>query len=119
MVVVDASTNTRNQQCCQIFRLHAPSDKHDHGAALPEMAMAVIDSMRGQGVGTALIDALAREAANHYSTLTLNVHLRNPAARLYTRAGFRVEGKGRGWFGVAMSRELSQLTSPSVRPRRR
>jgi hypothetical protein len=36
----------------------------------------------------------------------LNVHLRNPAARLYTRTGFRVAGKGRGWFGVAMTREL-------------
>jgi GNAT superfamily N-acetyltransferase len=89
------------------------------GAALPEMAMAVIDGMRGQGVGTALIDAPAREAANHYSALTLNVHLRNPAARLYTRTGFRVEGKGRGWFGVAMSRDLSELSGPSVRPRRR
>ena len=36
----------------------------------------------------------------------LNVHIRNPAARLYSRAGFVVAGKGRGPLGVAMVREL-------------
>ena len=40
------------------------------------------------------------------SMLALNVHLRNPAARLYMRAGFRVAGKGRGRFGIAMTRDL-------------
>jgi hypothetical protein len=38
--------------------------------------------------------------------LALNVHIRNPAARLYSRAGFVVAGKGRGPLGVAMVREL-------------
>jgi hypothetical protein len=46
-------------------------------------------------------------ATTHFTELALNVHLRNPAARLYTRSGFRVlAGKGRGWFGVAMTRRL-------------
>jgi hypothetical protein len=53
-----------------------------------------------------LIEALASEAAARYTQLSLNVHLRNPAARLYTHTGFRVAGKGRGWFGVAMVRQL-------------
>jgi len=33
-------------------------------------------------------------------------HFRNPAAHLYSRAGFVVAGKGRGPLGVAMVREL-------------
>jgi len=59
-----------------------------------------------------LIDALADEAAKHFSVLTLNVHLRNPATHLYTRTGFRVAGAGRGWFGVAMSRPLQAEDAP-------
>ncbi|MGH2387439.1 MAG: GNAT family N-acetyltransferase, partial [Chloroflexota bacterium] len=76
------------------------------GRPLPEMAMAVIESERGRGVGTALIEAIAVEAGKRFAALSLNVHLRNPAARLYTRTGFQVAGKGRGPFGVAMVREL-------------
>jgi GNAT superfamily N-acetyltransferase len=78
------------------------------GEALPELIVAVIDSARGHGVGTMLIEALAFEAATRYTELSLNVHLRNPAARLYTRTGFHVAGKGRGWFGVAMVRQLRE-----------
>ena len=59
-----------------------------------------------------MIDALADEAAKHFSALTLNVHLRNPATHLYTRTGFRVAGAGRGWFGVAMSRPLQAEDAP-------
>jgi len=57
-------------------------------------------------IGTALIEALAEKAAEHFSALTLNVHLLSPAARPYTRTGFRVAGAGRGSLGVAMSRPL-------------
>jgi GNAT superfamily N-acetyltransferase len=70
--------------------------------------VAVIDAARGHGVGTLLIESLAAEAAEQYTELSLNVHLRNPAARLYTRTGFHVAGKGRGWFGVAMVRRLHE-----------
>ncbi len=76
------------------------------GEPIPELTMAVADGARGQGIGTALIEALVSLARPHFSLLALNAHLRNPAARLYTRAGFRLAGKGRGWFGVAMTREL-------------
>lgn len=69
--------------------------------------VAVVESARGQGIGTRLIETLAQAAATRsFSALSLNVHLRNPAARLYTRTGFRVAGAGRGWFGVAMHRPL-------------
>jgi GNAT superfamily N-acetyltransferase len=76
------------------------------GAPIPELTMAVADGARGNGVGTALIEALARNAATHFASIALNVHLRNPATHLYTRAGFQVAGKGRGPFGVAMTRKL-------------
>ncbi|MBA3300894.1 MAG: GNAT family N-acetyltransferase [Thermoleophilaceae bacterium] len=77
-----------------------------NGEPLPELVMAVVKSERGQGIGAALVDALADEAARSFGALTLNVHIRNPAARLYTRTGFRVAGAGRGEFGVAMTRPL-------------
>jgi hypothetical protein len=47
-----------------------------------------------------------RQADGSVSALALNVHLANPAARLYMRSGFRIAGAGRGWFGVAMVRAL-------------
>jgi GNAT superfamily N-acetyltransferase len=67
------------------------------------LRIAVADDVRGHGIRAALIEALA---AKHFTELALSVHLRNPAARLYTRCGFQVSGKGRGPFGVAMTRRL-------------
>jgi len=77
------------------------------GAPVPELVVAVAPEARGGGVGRRLIDAPAVRAADAgYDRLALNVHIRNPAARLYSRAGFVVAGKGRGPLGVAMVREL-------------
>lgn len=77
------------------------------GKLLPELAMAVVAEQRNKGVGSTIIEALAAEAKRRgINAISLNVHLRNPAARLYTRTGFRVAGAGRGWFGVAMVRRL-------------
>ncbi len=73
------------------------------GAPVPELVVAVAPADRGRGVGRRLLDALTARAAEHgYDQLALNVHLHNPAARLYSRAGFVVAGKGRGPLGVAM-----------------
>ena len=80
---------------------------------LPELVMAVVAHRRREGVGTALVEALARQAAQRYDALTLNVHLGNPAVGLYVRTGFRVAGAGRGWYGVAMRRSLQPDTAPS------
>jgi ribosomal protein S18 acetylase RimI-like enzyme len=86
------------------------------GTAVPELVLAVKDADRGRGVGTRLINALAEEAARRsLPALTLNVHLRNPAARLYTRTGFRVAGAGRGWFDVAMIRYVGAETNERSR----
>jgi GNAT superfamily N-acetyltransferase len=84
-----------------------PLVRDQDGRPLPELAVAVLEEARGQGVGTNLVNALAAQARErNFSALSLNVHLRNPVARLYMRTGFRVVGAGRGWFGVAMSRTL-------------
>ena len=77
------------------------------GHSLPEIAMAVCDDARGRGIGSRLLEELAERAAERFDALVLNVHLRNPALRLYMRSGFEVAGKGRGRYGVAMIRSLS------------
>jgi GNAT superfamily N-acetyltransferase len=84
------------------------------GRAVPELAMAVREDARANGIGARLLEQLAMEAAKEgLDALALNVHLRSPATRLYMRCGFRVAGKGRGWFGVAMVREFGQICSDS------
>lgn len=89
------------------WHLHSPALLvGPDGSELPELTMAVAEDARGHGIGTALIEALATNAAMQFTDLALNVHLRNPAARLYARCGFHVAGKGRGPFGVAMTRQL-------------
>jgi predicted GNAT family acetyltransferase len=77
------------------------------------MIVAVRADRRGCGLGTALIDALAVRAAEQFSSIVLNVHIRNPAARLYSRTGFTVLGAGRGPLGVAMQRDLSTPLPPA------
>ena len=78
----------------------------EDGAPLPELVMAVLEHERGRGIGTALVEQLAARAAAAHPALALNVHIRNPAARLYSRTGFTVAGAGRGPLGVAMRRPL-------------
>ena len=55
----------------------------------PEVAVAVIPEMRGQGVGTLLLRELIDEAATRGLGLCLNVRHTSPAVRLYERLGFR------------------------------
>jgi ribosomal protein S18 acetylase RimI-like enzyme len=57
----------------------------------PELAVAVVPSKRGHGIGEQLLTALldrAREAG--YPALSLNVEPGNPARKLYERHGFEV-----------------------------
>ena len=56
----------------------------------PELAIAVVPSARGQGVGTALLEALLREArAAGYPAISLSVDRTNAGAiELYERHGF-------------------------------
>ena len=56
----------------------------------PELAVAVVPSARGKGIGTALLDALlARARAEGHSAVSLSVDRENAGAiELYERHGF-------------------------------
>ena len=57
----------------------------------PELAMAVLASHRGQGIGTTLLRAMTeRLQKNGVRSLSLSVQKDNPALRLYQRTGFCV-----------------------------
>jgi ribosomal protein S18 acetylase RimI-like enzyme len=60
----------------------------------PEVSIGVSLTMRGKGVGEALLRELILESRRRGVGLCLNVRDSNPAIRLYERVGFwRVPGK--------------------------
>jgi ribosomal protein S18 acetylase RimI-like enzyme len=59
----------------------------------PELAIAVIPSCTGKGVGAQLLRQLLDAAASTYSAVYLSVRATNPAKRLYERFGFSVIGE--------------------------
>jgi len=61
----------------------------------PELAIAVVPSKRGHGVGEELLVALLERArASGYEALSLSVEPGNPARKLYERHGFEVVAQG-------------------------
>ncbi len=55
---------------------------------IPELVLGVRPALRGQGIGTALMEALIAACHGHYPVIVLSVRLVNPAVRLYERLGF-------------------------------
>lgn len=88
------------------FHHNPPLLVSDCGVELPEIAVAVTPAVRGNGVGSALLDELFVRSTGKYEALSLNVHERNPAKQLYERTGFRSVGQGRGTLGIAMLKDL-------------
>lgn len=89
------------------FRFWNEQD-HSYGfiaSDIPELAIGVRADVRGQGVGTALLQALLSTAAQHsVSHASLSVELDNPARRLYERAGFRpVSDDGAAWTMIVQT----------------
>lgn len=61
----------------------------------PELAIAVVPSKRGRGIGERLLTALVERArAAGYDALSLSVEPGNPARKLYERHGFEVVEEG-------------------------
>lgn len=56
----------------------------------PELTIAILPGFRGQGLGTALLQALMDEARTQYRAICLSVSRTNPAFHLYRRLGFEV-----------------------------
>jgi ribosomal protein S18 acetylase RimI-like enzyme len=59
----------------------------------PELGIAVLPEYRGQGVGTALLNALV---ASPPGAISLSVAADNPAVRLYQRFGFTIVSETNG-----------------------
>jgi GNAT superfamily N-acetyltransferase len=82
----------------------------DAGAPVAEVAIAVEPYARAKGLGTALLPALERAAAAAgHRELCLSVSPRNPAVRLYERAGY--ERVRDGEHGLVMRRPIDQSES--------
>jgi len=73
----------------------------------PELAIAVVPSRRGRGIGDALLEALSERArADGYSALSLSVERGNAALEtFYGQHGFAVVGEG-DEHSVTMRRAL-------------
>jgi ribosomal protein S18 acetylase RimI-like enzyme len=59
----------------------------------PELAIAVVPSCTGKGIGARLLSRLFAEAAASFPAVYLSVRATNPAKRLYERFGFVVIGE--------------------------
>jgi ribosomal protein S18 acetylase RimI-like enzyme len=56
----------------------------------PELAIAVIPTHRGRGIGAQLLRSLLEAGRGNFRAVSLSVRTDNPARRLYERIGFRV-----------------------------
>lgn len=82
------------------------TEQHSYGfvdAATPELAIGVQPEARGQGVGTALLEALIECAhSQKFKRLSLSIERENPALRLYQRLGFRRHERADGAWTLVL-----------------
>ncbi len=88
VVVAERDGEVVGASVCRLFT----AEDHGHGYvddSTPELAVAVWDGCRGEGIGTKLMNAL-EEAARvaGFTQLSLSVDTDNPARRLYERLGY-------------------------------
>jgi GNAT superfamily N-acetyltransferase len=103
-VIAEREGEVVGASLCRLFT----AEDHGHGyvdAGTPELAVAVWDGHRGEGIGTRLMDAI-EEAARMagFLQLSLSVDADNPARRLYDRLGY--EELAVDDAGVRMLKEL-------------
>lgn len=76
---------------CRRFEGHETGVSGFVDGETPVLAIAVVGQRRGQGIGTALIEALGAQArAAGVRTMSLSVGRSNPALRLYQRLGWEM-----------------------------
>jgi GNAT superfamily N-acetyltransferase len=81
----------------------------------PEVTIGVDEGCRGRGIGTRLLEALARLAREQgFEQLSLSVEPSNPAVRLYERAGYRAVGVDDGG-SVTMLKRLDTVRPGPIR----
>ena len=85
----------------------------------PELAIAVVPSRRGRGLGKEMLEALlARAREDGFRRLSLSVENDNPAIGLYESYGFRTvdkRGNRRPW---SPSSDLAASRTRTLRPPR-
>lgn len=67
--------------------------RHLDGDDYPELAIAVMPDMIGQGIGTLMLHHIINASHGKYKMITLSVRMNNPAYRLYQRFGFETTGE--------------------------
>ncbi|HEY0075894.1 MAG TPA: GNAT family N-acetyltransferase [Abditibacteriaceae bacterium] len=72
------------------LRLWPHSDKGFGWIAddVPELAMAIVSSRRGEGIGTRLLNEVLQTGRERHRAISLSVREDNAAMRLYRRVGF-------------------------------
>ena len=70
----------------------------------PELAIAVVPSRRGRGIGELMLSSLLERArTDGYRQVSLSVERQNPALRLYEKHGFRVVREGGNSYAMVAS----------------
>lgn len=88
--------NDQHQPIGAVTARVLPEDNQGYGYiddVTPELGLAVLDDYRGQGIGTALMEALLTELQQQQiAQVSLSVDPSNPVVRLYKRLGFQEVG---------------------------
>ena len=92
-VVEDSETQQRLGAAWLRVFVGAEKNCDDIADGTPELAIAMIPSCTGQGIGAQLLGQVLSPSASIYPAVYLSVRATNPAKRLYERFGFVVIGE--------------------------